>query len=110
MLNIDRVIIGNYICNLAQVDLNRLWIDPNKKLQYITQTKWLKGWNSRENFSYIVTSTGIQERKIVLCMAVQKTTLKNNRFFLQLCEQTVTLSLFETGASWSKKTDREHQE
>lgn len=32
MLNIDGVIIGNYRCNLAQVDLNRQWIDPNKKL------------------------------------------------------------------------------
>lgn len=32
MLNIDGVIIGNYRCNLSQVDLNRQWIDPNKKL------------------------------------------------------------------------------
>lgn len=31
MLNIDGVIIGNYRCDLAQVDLNRQWIDPNKK-------------------------------------------------------------------------------
>ena len=32
MLNIDGVIIGNYRCNLSQVDLNRQWIDPSKKL------------------------------------------------------------------------------
>jgi murein tripeptide amidase MpaA len=32
MLNIDGVVNGNYRCNLAAVDLNRTWIDPNKKL------------------------------------------------------------------------------
>ncbi len=32
MLNPDGVIIGNYRCNLSLVDLNRQWIDPNKKL------------------------------------------------------------------------------
>lgn len=32
MLNIDGVIVGNYRCNLSQVDLNRQWIDPSKKL------------------------------------------------------------------------------
>ena len=32
MLNPDGVILGNYRCNLSQVDLNRQWIDPNKKL------------------------------------------------------------------------------
>ena len=32
MLNIDGVINGNYRCNLAACDLNRTWIDPNKKL------------------------------------------------------------------------------
>lgn len=31
MLNIDGVIVGNYRCNLACVDLNRQWIDPSKK-------------------------------------------------------------------------------
>ncbi|CAD8070138.1 unnamed protein product [Paramecium sonneborni] len=31
MLNIDGVVNGNYRCNLAGVDLNRQWIDPNKK-------------------------------------------------------------------------------
>ncbi len=32
MLNPDGVINGNYRCNLAGVDLNRVWIDPSKKL------------------------------------------------------------------------------
>lgn len=32
MLNPDGVIVGNYRCNLSLVDLNRQWIDPNKKL------------------------------------------------------------------------------
>ena len=32
MLNIDGVINGSYRCNLAGVDLNRAWIDSNKKL------------------------------------------------------------------------------
>jgi len=32
MLNPDGVILGNYRCNLSLVDLNRQWIDPNKKL------------------------------------------------------------------------------
>jgi hypothetical protein len=31
MLNVDGVIIGNYRCNLAMVDLNRQWIDPSRK-------------------------------------------------------------------------------
>ena len=31
MLNVDGVIVGNYRCNLSQVDLNRQWIQPNKK-------------------------------------------------------------------------------
>lgn len=31
MLNIDGVLNGNYRCNLAGVDLNRQYIDPNKK-------------------------------------------------------------------------------
>ena len=32
MLNPDGVINGNTRCNLAGVDLNRQWMDPNKKL------------------------------------------------------------------------------
>ncbi len=32
MLNPDGVINGNTRCNLAGVDLNRQWIEPNKKL------------------------------------------------------------------------------
>ena len=31
MLNVDGVIVGNYRCNLAMVDLNRQWIDPSRK-------------------------------------------------------------------------------
>jgi len=31
MLNVDGVLNGNYRCNLAGVDLNRQYIDPNKK-------------------------------------------------------------------------------
>lgn len=33
MLNIDGVVNGNSRCNLAGFDLNRCWIEPNKKLQ-----------------------------------------------------------------------------
>ena len=32
MLNPDGVINGNSRCSLAGVDLNRVWIDPSKKL------------------------------------------------------------------------------
>ncbi len=32
MLNIDGVVGGNNRCNYSQVDLNRQWIDPSKKL------------------------------------------------------------------------------
>ena len=31
MLNIDGVVNGSSRCNLAGVDLNRVWIEPNKK-------------------------------------------------------------------------------
>lgn len=31
MLNVDGVLTGNYRCNLAGVDLNRMYLDPNKK-------------------------------------------------------------------------------
>ncbi len=32
MLNIDGVVNGSSRCNLAGVDLNRVWIEPNKKI------------------------------------------------------------------------------
>jgi murein tripeptide amidase MpaA len=32
MLNIDGVVNGSSRCNLAGVDLNRCWIEPNKKI------------------------------------------------------------------------------
>ena len=32
MLNVDGVIVGNYRCSLAGVDLNRNWADPSRKL------------------------------------------------------------------------------
>ena len=32
MLNVDGVIVGNYRCSLAGVDLNRNWLDPSRKL------------------------------------------------------------------------------
>ena len=32
MLNPDGVINGNTRCNLVGIDLNRIWIEPNKKL------------------------------------------------------------------------------
>lgn len=32
MLNPDGVINGNTRCSLAGVDLNRQWIEPNKKI------------------------------------------------------------------------------
>jgi hypothetical protein len=42
MLNPDGVINGNTRCNLAGVDLNRQWIEPNKKLHpSIYHTKML---------------------------------------------------------------------
>ena len=42
MLNPDGVINGNTRCNLAGVDLNRQWIEPNKKLHpSIYNTKML---------------------------------------------------------------------
>ena len=33
MLNPDGVILGNYRCNLAGLDLNRFWHEPSKRLQ-----------------------------------------------------------------------------
>jgi len=43
MLNPDGVLVGNYRCNLAGVDLNRQWIDPGKKLHpSIFHTKLVK--------------------------------------------------------------------
>ena len=32
MLNIDGVVVGNYRCSLAGVDLNRHWSEPSRKL------------------------------------------------------------------------------
>ena len=32
MLNPDRVMVGNYRCSLAGLDLNRMWRDPSKRL------------------------------------------------------------------------------
>lgn len=32
MINPDGVIYGNFRCNLAGVDINRNWIDPDKNL------------------------------------------------------------------------------
>jgi murein tripeptide amidase MpaA len=33
MLNPDGVIVGNYRCSLAGLDLNRVWQEPDDKLQ-----------------------------------------------------------------------------
>lgn len=33
MLNPDGVIVGNYRCSLAGLDLNRVWQDPDPRLQ-----------------------------------------------------------------------------
>jgi hypothetical protein len=53
MLNPDGVINGNTRCNLAGVDLNRQWIDPNKKLHpsiYHTKMMIKKFQEDREVF------------------------------------------------------------
>lgn len=43
MLNPDGVINGNTRCSLAGVDLNRCWIEPNKKIHpTIFHTKQVK--------------------------------------------------------------------
>ncbi len=42
MVNPDGVIYGNFRCNLAGVDINRNWTDPNKILHpeaYFTSMK-----------------------------------------------------------------------
>lgn len=33
MLNPDGVIVGNYRCSLAGLDLNRVWQDPDSRIQ-----------------------------------------------------------------------------
>ena len=37
VLNPDGVVVGNYRCSLAGLDLNRMWKDPSKRL---TPTVW----------------------------------------------------------------------
>ena len=32
MLNVDGVVVGNYRCSLAGLDLNRMWRDPSRRL------------------------------------------------------------------------------
>ena len=36
MINVDGVILGNYRCSLAGVDLNRKWKKPDKYLVYFS--------------------------------------------------------------------------
>jgi len=56
MLNPDGVIVGNYRCSLAGVDLNRKWINPNiKNLPEVFATKAMfeKTLKSRKIFFYV---------------------------------------------------------
>ena len=50
MLNPDGVIVGNYRCSLAAVDLNRQWSNPSNKYHpeiYATKTMIVKTLDSR---------------------------------------------------------------
>jgi murein tripeptide amidase MpaA len=50
MLNPDGVIVGNYRCSLAAVDLNRQWAVPSNKYHpeiYATKTMIVKTLDSR---------------------------------------------------------------
>jgi len=50
MLNPDGVIVGNYRCSLAAVDLNRQWSNPSNRYHpeiYATKTMIVKTLDSR---------------------------------------------------------------
>eukprot|EP00948_MAST-09A_sp_MAST-9A-sp1_P003717 g3717.t1 len=55
MLNVDGVIVGNYRCSLAGVDLNRNWLDPSRKLHptiFYTKQMMKRFANDREVILY----------------------------------------------------------
>ena len=55
MLNPDGVIIGNYRCSLAGVDLNRQWLAPNSRTfptNYHTKVMMKKTLDSRPIFFF----------------------------------------------------------
>jgi murein tripeptide amidase MpaA len=56
MLNPDGVIVGNYRCSLAGLDLNRVWQEPDARLQPVIaafkgmikafmQEREVRGWS-----------------------------------------------------------------
>lgn len=51
MLNPDGVINGNTRCNLSGVDLNRQWIEPNKKLHASIYHTKMVSLNQNLNYS-----------------------------------------------------------
>jgi len=68
MLNPDGVINGSYRCGLAGVDLNRCWVDPNKKLNpSIFHTK-------------AMIKRFTEEREVVLCCDIHGHSRKKNVF------------------------------
>jgi hypothetical protein len=58
MLNPDGVVVGNYRCSLAGCDLNRCWLNPDRRLHptifHTKQVRWVFRMHGRTRHSALV--------------------------------------------------------
>ncbi len=96
MLNPDGVLVGNYRCNLAGVDLNRQWIDPAKKLHpSIFHTKLVKILFSEKIINLFpkkMLKKMKDEREIVLYCDIHGHSRKKNIFICIFSYSSPTLT------------------
>ena len=69
MLNVDGVIVGNYRCSLAGVDLNRIYRDPLRELfptifhtKVMTMNGGTEAWDVMNSITAHLLSAEIQPR------------------------------------------------
>ena len=74
MLNPDGVVVGNYRCNLAGIDLNRVWNEPSRKLHpTIWHTKeLLKAFARERELSLFCDMHGHSHKRDVFVYGAEK--------------------------------------
>ena len=108
MLNIDGVINGNYRCNLAGVDLNRNWIEPNKKLHpTIHATKQLiKRMKEERDLLLYCDFHGHSRKKNIFIYGCARDSSKKEQVFSGLMRNNCSVFKFKD-CSFVLQKDRE---
>ncbi|KAF6257038.1 flagellar/basal body protein, partial [Scenedesmus sp. NREL 46B-D3] len=83
MLNPDGVVVGNYRCSLAGLDLNRVWQEPDSRLQPVICAfkGMIRAFMQERQVALFVDMHGHSRKYGVFCYGCEKKGVRDSRLF-----------------------------